>query len=42
MRAALPHLSEYSEKMHTFFTLASPHLGCMYNNSKIVDAGERK
>jgi hypothetical protein len=27
IRAALPHLSEFKERMHTFITLSSPHLG---------------
>jgi hypothetical protein len=39
IRAALPLLSEYKEKMYTFFTLSSPHLGYMHNNNKIINAG---
>ena len=39
IRAALPHLVQYSDKMHTFMTFSSPHLGYMYNSSKLVDAG---
>jgi len=39
IRAAMPHLSEYKDKMHTFISLSSPHLGYMYNSSKIVNAG---
>ncbi len=39
IRAALPYLDEYSSKMHLYMTLASPHLGYMYNSSKLVDAG---
>jgi triacylglycerol esterase/lipase EstA (alpha/beta hydrolase family) len=27
IRAALPHLSDYKDRMHTFITLSSPHLG---------------
>ena len=27
IRAALPHLSEFKDRMHTFITLSSPHLG---------------
>lgn len=39
IRACLPLLEEYSEKMFTFFTLSSPHLGYMYNASQIIQAG---
>lgn len=39
IRAALPHLSEYENRMHTFLSLSSPHLGYMYNSSKLIDAG---
>lgn len=39
IRAALPYLTEFSTKMHSFITFSSPHLGYMYNNSKIIDAG---
>jgi len=39
LRAALPYLQEYADKMHTFLSLSSPHLGFMYNPSKIIDAG---
>jgi triacylglycerol esterase/lipase EstA (alpha/beta hydrolase family) len=39
VRASLPYLEEHFEKMFNFFTLSSPHLGYMYNQSKIVDAG---
>jgi hypothetical protein len=27
IRAALPHLTEFKDRMHTFITLSSPHLG---------------
>lgn len=40
VRAALPYLSEFSNQMHSFMTLSSPHLGYMYNSSKIIDAGK--
>ena len=36
IRTALPHLSDFKEKMYTFFTLSSPHLGYMHNNNKII------
>lgn len=39
VRAALPHLQEYSSKMHSFVSLSSPHLGYMYTASRLVDAG---
>ncbi len=39
IRAALPRLEEYKAAMHTYFTLSSPHLGCMYQSSTIVGAG---
>lgn len=39
IRRALPYLISIAEKMHFFLTLSSPHLGYMYNSSKLVDAG---
>ncbi|EGR29800.1 serine esterase, putative [Ichthyophthirius multifiliis] len=39
IRAALPFLSQYSDKMHLYMSLSSPHLGYMYNSSKLIDAG---
>lgn len=39
IRAALPHLSEYSKKFGFFMTFSSPHLGYMYKSSALVDAG---
>ena len=39
IRAALPYLEYYSSKMHFYLTLSTPHLGYMYNSSKIIDAG---
>ena len=39
IRAALPHLYEYKDKMKMFMTLNSPHLGCPSGDSAIVDAG---
>lgn len=39
IRAALPHLEEYADKMHTYFSLSSPHLGYMSNGNKIIEAG---
>ena len=34
IRAALPHLSEFKDRMHTFITLSSPHLG-KFNKTRI-------
>ena len=39
IRAALPFLSEYAQQMDLFMTLSTPHLGYMYSESKLVDAG---
>lgn len=39
IRSALPHLEEFSNRMHLFMTLSSPHLGYMYSSSVIIDAG---
>ena len=39
IRTALPHLKQFEAKMHSFITLSSPHLGYMYNTSKLIDAG---
>ncbi len=39
IRAALPHLDEFSDKFYTYMSLSSPHLGYMYNSSKLFDAG---
>jgi alpha-beta hydrolase superfamily lysophospholipase len=39
IRAALPHLSEYSQKFFTYMSLSSPQLGQMYNKSSMIDAG---
>lgn len=38
-REALKHLGKYSDVMHGFVSLGSPHLGYMYNSSGLVDAG---
>ena len=39
IRAALPYLRQFKDRMYTYITLSSPHLGYMYNSSKLVDAG---
>jgi triacylglycerol esterase/lipase EstA (alpha/beta hydrolase family) len=39
LRAALPFLPEYADKMYTFITMGSPHLGYLYNSSTLIEAG---
>jgi triacylglycerol esterase/lipase EstA (alpha/beta hydrolase family) len=39
IRASLPHLEEYSDKFYSYMSLSSPHIGYMYNSSKLFDAG---
>jgi len=39
IRSALKYLNDYKDKFYFFMTLSSPHLGYMYNSSKIVDLG---
>ena len=39
IRAALPYLEKYKDKMHGFLTLCSPHLGYMYKTSKLFSTG---
>ena len=39
IRAALPHLKEFSEYMYSFMTFSSPHLGFLYNSSKLINTG---
>jgi hypothetical protein len=39
IRAALPHLENYSGKMHLFLTLSTPHLGIKSHSSNLVKAG---
>ena len=39
IRSALPGLSKFKDKMFTFMSLSSPHLGYMYTGSKIIEAG---
>lgn len=41
IRAALPHFGGLREKMHTYISLSSPHLGCLYSNSMLIDLGLR-
>jgi len=39
VRAALPYLSDYTSKLHSFISLSCPHLGYMYTASRLVEAG---
>lgn len=39
IRAALPFLEKYKDKMFTYISLSTPHLGYMYNASKIISTG---
>ena len=39
VRAALPHLEKYQDKMHGFLSLCAPHLGYMYKTSKLFSTG---
>jgi len=39
IRAALPHLKDFSNKFHFYISLSSPHLGFLYTPSKLIDAG---
>lgn len=39
IRAALPYLQEFNKIMFSYFSLASPHLGCSTFSNKIVEAG---
>eukprot|EP00090_Calanus_glacialis_P010228 TRINITY_DN18611_c0_g1_i1.p1 TRINITY_DN18611_c0_g1~~TRINITY_DN18611_c0_g1_i1.p1 ORF type:complete len:1338 (-),score=331.89 TRINITY_DN18611_c0_g1_i1:1056-4637(-) len=34
-----PELVNFSKKFHTFLSLSGPHIGTMYNNSGLVNAG---
>lgn len=39
IRAGLPHLAEFAPKFWTYISLGSPHLGYMYNQNRLFDAG---
>ena len=39
IRASLPYLEKYKDKMHGYLSLCSPHLGYMYKSSKLFNAG---
>lgn len=35
----MPDLKEYSQKMFMYLSLSTPHLGCVYSSSRLVEAG---
>ena len=39
IRTALPRLEQFSKKFYTYISLSSPHVGFLYNPSKLIDAG---
>ena len=39
VRAALPHLLQYKDLMHTFISMNTPHLGCTNGYSTLVKTG---
>lgn len=39
IRAALPHLHMFSSQFYLYWSLSTPHLGCISNNSKLINAG---
>ena len=39
IRAALPHLSDYSAQMFTLMTFSSPHLGFLYHDDTLFKTG---
>ena len=39
IRAALPHLEKYKDKLNTYMSLSTPHLGCSYDTAFFVDKG---
>eukprot|EP00826_Nyctotherus_ovalis_P016088 TRINITY_DN14634_c0_g1_i6.p1 TRINITY_DN14634_c0_g1~~TRINITY_DN14634_c0_g1_i6.p1 ORF type:complete len:155 (+),score=33.44 TRINITY_DN14634_c0_g1_i6:532-996(+) len=39
IRAALPHLKSFNQRMKTFITFSTPHLGYMYISNTIINAG---
>ena len=39
IRAALPHLADFSSKFFTYLSFGSPHLGYNYSKSRLITAG---
>jgi len=42
IRAALPYLKEYQHIMNSFISIGTPHIGCLSNNSLLIDAGREE
>lgn len=40
IRGALPYLEEYKDKMYSFMSLSSPHLGFLYGGGFLVKTGK--
>jgi alpha-beta hydrolase superfamily lysophospholipase len=39
LRAALPHLEQYSQNLNTFATFGSPHIGYLHGIKTMVKTG---
>ena len=39
VREAIQHLKEFTDHLHGYVSLGSPHLGFLYNSSTLIDAG---
>jgi len=39
IRAALPYLERYANKLHLYMSLSTPHLGYTPGKSRLIDAG---
>jgi triacylglycerol esterase/lipase EstA (alpha/beta hydrolase family) len=39
IRSCLPHLATFKSLFYSYISLACPHLGCLNNESRLVDAG---
>ena len=40
IRAAFPHLKKYKDKMYSYMSLSSPHLGFLYGSGFLVKTGD--
>lgn len=39
VRAAIPELKQFEDKLYTYMSLSSPHLGYLYQSSTLIKAG---
>ena len=39
IRSALPHLEKFKEKMYTYMSLSSPHLGTTRSGNVLIQIG---